>query len=354
VRLLVVDDDKVFREELGELLREEGHSVSIEASVAKALEVLESAEFDVVLTDLKMPRASGLELLGEIRSRWPRTMVVMITGFATVETALEAMKGGAFDYVRKPFRLEQIRETLRLADQEREFEAPEGSERNPLTEARSLANGGRHEVLFFDDPVPATEPHIHPVRVEPGDLVNIADRCVSFLADHPNGAVVIGGAERLIAVHRLEDVVALFGKLREALAGHGPLRVAFNPRRVPATVATALAGSIAPGETHSTLEALANPIRRDALLRVSEGSATFSELMHAAGLDDSPKMSFHVRKLVESGLFRHDGEVYVLTPRGEAAVGLLRDAAFLPPSSDTVNLAFPRGGHGSRKSPPTD
>jgi CheY-like chemotaxis protein/DNA-binding transcriptional ArsR family regulator len=351
VRLLVVDDDKVFREELGELLREDGHSVTSEGSVAKALDVLGTAEFDVVLTDLKMPRASGMELLREVRSRWPRTMVVMITGFATIETALEAMKGGAFDYIRKPFRIEQVRETLRLADQEREFEAPPGSARDPLLEARGLAAEGRHEVLFLGDPTPAEEPHLHPASLEPGDLVAVYDRCLTFLADHPNGAVVISGAERMIAVHRLEDVVALFGRLHTALSGHGPLRVAFNPRRVPPAAATALASSVASEETHSALEALANPIRRRVLERIAVGPAAFSEAMRAAGLDDSPKMSFHMRKLVEAGLLRHEGEQYSLTPRGEAAVGLLRDAAFLPPSSDRDNLAFPRGGAGSRRPP---
>ncbi len=351
MRLLVVDDDKVFREELGELLRDDGHSVTAEGSVAKALEALAAGEFDVVLTDLKMPRTSGMELLREVRARWPRTLVVMVTGFATIETALEAMKSGAFDYVRKPFRLEQVRETLRLAEQEREFGAPPGSARDPLTEARGLASRGRHEVLFFGDPPPEAEPHLHPVPLVPEDLVGIADRCASFLADHPNGAVVIAGAERLVAVHRLEDVVALLGRLRETLAGHGPLRVAFNPRRVAASVATALAGSVTPEETHATLEALANPIRRGVLQRLSDGTAAFSEVMRAAGLDDSPKMSFHLRKLIDSGLVRHEGEVYGLTTRGEAAVGLLRDAAFLPPSTDTDNLAFPRGSVGSRRAP---
>lgn len=349
MRLLVVDDDKVFREELSELLRDDGHSVTVASSVAKALEALEGAEFDVVLTDLKMPRASGMELLREVRSRWPRTLVVVITGFATIETALEAMKNGAFDYVRKPFRIDQVRETLRLADQEQKFEAPAGSARDPLADARSLAADGRLEVLFFGDPIPSSEPHLHPLRLDPGDLVSVADQCTAFVAIHPNSAVVISGAERLVAVHRLEDVVELFAQLREALAGHGPLRVAFNPRKVPAAVASALAVSVAPSETHSTLEALANPIRRQVLRRLAEGPAAFSEVMRSAGLDDSPKMSFHMRKLVDAGLLRHDGELYQLTSRGDAAVGLLRDAAFLPPSHDTDNLAFPRRSAGQRR-----
>ena len=71
MRLLVVDDDAVFREDLAELLRDEGHEVAVAPSAPKALEALTEGEFEVVLTDLKMPRQSGLDLLRVVRQRWP-------------------------------------------------------------------------------------------------------------------------------------------------------------------------------------------------------------------------------------------------------------------------------------------
>lgn len=140
MRILVVDDDPVFRQELSDLLVEDGHNVASASSAPKAIDVLTNQEVDVVLTDLKMPRQSGLELLAEIRHRWPRTLVVMITGYATVETALEAMKLGAFDYIRKPFRAEQVQETLRLVAQEHAYESAPDSFRDPMREARALAD----------------------------------------------------------------------------------------------------------------------------------------------------------------------------------------------------------------------
>jgi len=346
VRLLVVDDDRVFREELAELLQDDGHSVVVEASVPKAVERLSADEFDVVLTDLKMPRHSGLELLREVRARWPRTFVVVVTGFATVDTALDAMKQGAFDYVRKPFRLEQVRETLRLVAQEREFDAPSESARDPAREARSLAAEGHHDVLFFGEPAPTPSPHLSVLPLDPEDLAGLTERCTQFVAQHPHSAVVIAGAERMLAAHRLEDVVAALGRVRETLQGHGPLRVGFNPRRLGPAEAAALGGTVSADETHATLEALANPIRRQVLSRLVEGPTTFGEAMRAAGIDDSPKLSFHLRKLVDAGLIRHEGESYRLTVRGQAAARLLRDAMFLPPGSEASNLAFPRGKPG--------
>jgi DNA-binding response OmpR family regulator len=341
VRVLVVDDDAVFREELSELLRDERHTVASAPSVVKAIEALEHDEYDVVLTDLKMPRQSGLDLLREVRSRWPRTLVVVVTGFATVETALGAMKLGAFDYLRKPFRIEQVRETLRLVAQERDFESPPEAYRDPVREARSLAAAGEHEVLFFGDPAPEPAPHLTVQPLEPENLMGLADRADSFLAEHPNGAVVVAGVERMLEDHRLEDVVAVLDRLRSTLAGHGPLRVAFNPRRVTSSVAAALGDAVAAEETHTALEVLANPIRRKVLQRLAEAPAAFGDAMEAAGLDDSPKMAFHLRKLVDSGFVLHEGETYRLTTRGEAGVRLLRDATFLPPRGNSGNLAFP-------------
>ncbi|MGC2033906.1 MAG: response regulator [Thermoplasmata archaeon] len=347
-----MDDDAVFREWLSELLQEDEHDVTSAPSVAKALESLEQDEFDVVLTDLKMPRQTGLELLHEVRARWPRTLVVMLTGYASVDTALGAMKLGAFDYLRKPFRIEQIRETLRLVAQERDFESPLESHRDPAREASGLASTGQHEVLFFGEAGAASEPHLHLERLDPENPIDMVERVEAFLREYPNAAVVVSGVERLLEHHRLEDVVGVLDRLRKALVGHGPLRVSFNPHRVSRSVAVALGNAVAPEETHVTLEVLANPIRRKILQRLAEAPATFGETMQAAGLDDSPKMSFHLRKLLDGGFVLHEAETYRLTARGQAGVRLLADATFLPPIGDSGNLAFPkRRATGTREVP---
>ncbi len=343
MRLLVVDDDAVFRDELATLLRDDAHEVAAAPSVAKAIEWLEHEEADAVLTDLKMPRQSGLELLRTVRARWPRTPVVMITGFATIETALEAMKIGAFDYLRKPFRPDQLRETLRLVAEQRGFDQTAGRERSPAREARELATHGGVEVLYIAEERPPATAHVHFESLDPGDLSSLESRIDAFVGQFDRSAVVLAGVERIVARHRLEQVTELLDRLAARLAGHGPLRVSFDPNEIAPAAASALGGAVAASETHSALEALANPIRRKVLFRLSDGKASFGEVMAAAGLDDSPKLSFHLRKLVEAGLLLHEGDVYRLSPRGKAAVRLLTDAMFLPPAKASANLAFPHG-----------
>ncbi|MHB8352032.1 MAG: winged helix-turn-helix domain-containing protein [Thermoplasmata archaeon] len=348
MRILVVDDDAVFREELGELLSDDGHTVTRASSVPKAVELLEHEEVDVVLTDLKMPRHGGLELVATVRQRWPRTVVIVVTGFATVETAVEALKLGALDYLRKPFRLEEVHAALALASQQQAFESPPDSGRDPEREARALASSGRYDVLLLSDPPAPPAPHLTTGPLDPDHPADLFDRAHAFILEHPHAAVVLSGGERMVARHRLEEIVELLDRLRSDLAGHGPLRIGFLPAQVTRSAAAALGAAVTESDTHATLEALANPIRRKVLERLAEAPSSFGDAMKAAHLDDSPKLAFHMNKLLECGLIRHEGDAYQLSPRGRAAVRLLDATAFLPPAREGANLAFPRsGGNGS-------
>ena len=108
-KLLLVDDDLSLREFLTIFLRKEGHEVDTASNGQRALEMLQEKPFDLVLTDLRMPRMDGLELLDEVRKRAIDVQVVVMTAFSSTDTALEAMRKGAYDYIIKPFKLEEVR-----------------------------------------------------------------------------------------------------------------------------------------------------------------------------------------------------------------------------------------------------
>lgn len=107
-RILIVDDEASLREWLSIYMKRQGHTAETVAGGQEALDLLRSEEFDLVLTDLKMPGISGLEVLRGVRARWPATQVVVMTAFATPETAIAAMKEGAYDYLTKPFKIDEI------------------------------------------------------------------------------------------------------------------------------------------------------------------------------------------------------------------------------------------------------
>ena len=116
-RILVVDDEEIARRNLSHVLEREGYRVDCAADGAAALALLAEGEYQLVLTDLRMPGIDGLELLRQTRQRWPDTEVVMITAHANASSAVEAMTSGAFYYVEKPFRLPDVRKIVGEATQ---------------------------------------------------------------------------------------------------------------------------------------------------------------------------------------------------------------------------------------------
>lgn len=107
-RVLIVDDEKFIRDILADFLTMEGYVVRTADDGTEALKELSRSNFALVLSDLKMPKMGGLELLQHITKMQPEALTVIMTGFGTVETAIDAMKHGAYDYILKPFKVEEI------------------------------------------------------------------------------------------------------------------------------------------------------------------------------------------------------------------------------------------------------
>ena len=117
--ILIVDDERSMREFLGIFLRREGYRVEVAADGKAAFAALAAQTFDVVLTDLRMPNADGLAVLTETKRTQPDAEVVVITAFATTETAIAAMKAGAYDYLTKPFKVDEIGLVVKRACEKR-------------------------------------------------------------------------------------------------------------------------------------------------------------------------------------------------------------------------------------------
>lgn len=110
--ILVIDDEEVICSLLTDVLTEAGHKVVAVASAEEALEKVKDSAFEVVITDLMMPGMNGIEILRKVKKMNSDISVIIITGYATVETAVEAMKEGAYDYLSKPFNLAEIKITV--------------------------------------------------------------------------------------------------------------------------------------------------------------------------------------------------------------------------------------------------
>ncbi|MBW2264873.1 MAG: sigma-54-dependent Fis family transcriptional regulator [Deltaproteobacteria bacterium] len=113
--LLVVDDDLSMREMLDVMLTSEGYNIEYAEDGSKAIRMLAKRDYDLVISDIRMGPVDGLAVLKEAKRRSPETLVIMISAFATTETAVEAMNDGAYDYIPKPFDVDEMKQTIRNA-----------------------------------------------------------------------------------------------------------------------------------------------------------------------------------------------------------------------------------------------
>jgi DNA-binding NtrC family response regulator len=114
-RILIVDDNIELREILAEYLKDEGDSVEGADNGKEALAKFQKSPYDLIITDLNMPELTGIDLIKEIAKQETGTEFIIITGYASLDTAIEAIKVGAFDYIVKPFRMEELKVVVKNA-----------------------------------------------------------------------------------------------------------------------------------------------------------------------------------------------------------------------------------------------
>jgi CheY-like chemotaxis protein/DNA-binding transcriptional ArsR family regulator len=331
MKLLIVDPQPDSREQLAELVRAEHHTVRTTSNMVEARKALEKDEFDVMFSALRIGQLSGLRVLSEARSLWPRMTVVMMAGEGSVEEAILALHEGALDYLRLPLRQDQVSHVLSLVADQIALKQRGAALQDPLEFARSLANHGGYEVLLISPVAPPGKPNgiVH-APLDPPVPERIEDLVQRFADTRERAAVVLAAVERILARYREERVVSMLDVLRRLLEGKGPLTIAYDPQKTTATGALAVRASISSGDVNATLESLASPVRRLVLRRLAEGPCTFTQAMEAAHFDDTSKIAFHLRKLRKSGLIEYDSKKrYRLSRRGQGAIQILDEMGSL-------------------------
>jgi len=127
-RILVIDDEKIVCDRLSMELERLGFEVETYTESEQALQRISSQHFDVVITDIKMRRPDGIEVMKFVKENHPSTRIIVITGFATVKTAKEVLKGGAVDFIPKPFKISQLRELVLSLAAEKAERRPAGEQ----------------------------------------------------------------------------------------------------------------------------------------------------------------------------------------------------------------------------------
>ncbi len=339
--VLVVDDDSLILEQIERFLSRHDYAVVTATSGTVALERLRSQSFDVVFTDLKMPQIDGLQLLAHVRQTHPETFVIMLTGFGTVESAVEAMKLGAYDYLPKPFKAKDLVEKLEHIHQEKMIRTNmenvrliEQFEGIDYFEFLSTANLDAPMLLVTrDDPIAViaryhlegaegvwmTEEVGEGVRISPRRLVDLKGVIQSFTTRHERGIILLQGLEQLIAIHQWTNVKKFIYVLYEQLVGpKHRIILTTDPTGLESGVLQDI-GSLVTQDFFKTFgDSLTNKARVDIVHFLQQkGPQPFGAIKDALGVINSSALAFHLKKLAKDDVIastREEG--YHLTARG--------------------------------------
>jgi DNA-binding NtrC family response regulator len=116
LKIMVLDDEPIVCKRLKPALEKQGYEVDTFTQSSDAMEQIKQKDYDIIVTDLKMKGVDGMQLLTEAKRRSPKTEVIVITGFATLETARQSFQQGVFDFIAKPFKLSEIQEVVKRAE----------------------------------------------------------------------------------------------------------------------------------------------------------------------------------------------------------------------------------------------
>ena len=295
--ILIVDDEFSVRDSLQHWFRKDGYEVCAAADADEALATLEADAFDVALLDVRLPGMDGISLLSELRRRWPRTIVVMITAFASVDTAVQALKLGAADYVTKPINPEELSHVVAQSLAQRRLSEENARLRGAID---GMADGAE---------IVGQSPAMRKV-LELVEHVAKTDATVMVLGESGTGKELVARAIHAGSRRRYAPLVAVNcggipdGLLESELFGHerGAFTGADAPRKGKLEMADG--GTLFLDEVGAI-----NPKMQVDLLRVLETHES-----HRLGADCATKVDFRVvcatnddlLKAIQQGRFRED------------------------------------------------
>lgn len=212
-RILIVDDEAVVRESLGDWFRDEGYEVDTAESAKVALEKLAHANWDIFLLDIRMPGIDGLELQRKLKEAQPDATVIIMTAYASVESAVEAMKQGAYDYIIKPFNPDDLEHTIQKAVERKALVSENKQLRTKIDELNLL-----HEIIGTSA---ATRRLLEQVG-----MVSASDTTVLIRGESGTGKELIARAIHANSMRRYMPIVVVNcgalseGVLESELFGH--------------------------------------------------------------------------------------------------------------------------------------
>ena len=303
MNILVVDDDEVLRNELSEWLKREGHDVKSAGSGEAAVEMMKNQDFKLMFTDLKMSGMSGMEVLKVVKELKPNVHMVMITAYGTIDTAVEALKIGADDYITKPFELEQLQSVVRDVGktielekhvksmetaEDRRFKDPFEFFKSEVRENNGLCITRKNPEMIRErydlqgiSVLWLTSEESCDLCIHPKNIYGLKLDINGFFKENPESVVLLEGLEALIEQHSW-DIVSKFIKdiLNVSIYCSSRLIISVKPDQIEEKTLTELNHLISNPYIQLISESLSSPFRRHILrFLYDKGSSSFSGIL---------------------------------------------------------------------------
>ncbi len=357
MKVLVVDDDELLVEQLQRYLTRHKHHVDIANSGEEAINVMvrlgqEGQMPQAIFTDIRMGVMSGLDLVKKVQDRWPTIFIVVMTGYATIENAVEAMRRGAFDFITKPFRIPLLQEKLQEIENEvmlrRELtEIPTEPDRSPVTidPLYWLKEKTRELPLMIISPRPLDDftgqtdqtgqeaiqylcltPENVPNAIPPGHLHTLLNEITYFGKSHLSGLIYFEGLGQLNAIHGWHTTQNFIARLLESLKPNtchlclGVSHEEFTPDQFEI-----LQQILSQEQLINISRSLAHEARLSILYFIAQReSIAFNEMLKNLNFTSSASLTFHLKQLVQANLVdRGEQGNYGLTSEGRTALEAL-------------------------------
>lgn len=341
----MADDDKVLNNELSESLSDNGFDV-IQAFTGKdALKLVESQEIDIVFLDIKMPEMDGIEVLRRAGNRYGHPTFIIMTGFASLNTAIQALKHGAFDYVKKPFQVEDLVDIINRIQEERNYLKDRLDEPRDYGIRKKMDHGfletlkKTHNILLVtgeEETAANPDGTYSDINVLPliqtdsnkrkiTDLFTIKREINNHILSHPRPAVVIDCLGEMVDHYGLDNVGDFVQKsLHDQLPPECRIVLLEGNVSLSQEAKEILSRNAFKFHMDLMFQAISSPIRRDTVIFLSENpECQYSDILRALNIRDSSKLNFHLKRMLGDSLVEKDSYgKYQLSERGRVLANL--------------------------------
>ncbi|MFX0015069.1 MAG: response regulator [Candidatus Hermodarchaeota archaeon] len=363
MRILIVDDNTTFLDTMGKILLLDQHEISTATSAEEALKLILKEKFDLLLTDLKMGELSGIDLIKIIRQKGIDLISIVITGYGSIDSAIEAMRSGAYDYMLKPFEISPLREKIKEVQKELKLRTVFAF--SPLVTKQSLPDFSIEDsldeyeepylVISNDDPQNISDLYKlkNEVNIQlgfseeaneipPTKLHLLKHQIEKFLQENEKGTIIFKGLEELYRVHNWSHFKGFIDEL-----GHLLLESNFTliflieeKNHENAVYQPLIHDALSLLSIHtfnSIISLISHPIRKDIInLLKSDSKLNFNKILEELQVKSSSSFAFHLKKLVEENIIEKDDNLYYLTSRGDyfaEIIFILEKIGFVDPGS---------------------